>query len=295
MRKLCYEIGESGNREQERPKSDRPEHVSAALARSLENLMAISAEASEKLAEIEDCPEPCRDGRVRVTLSSGQERRFPCPYIAPDCVCGKFMEEQLERYIAEVMFEIGVPLRHLDNFARQSWTTETAEAARWPIRGFLIFMGNMGKSFGAALVLRKYLKDQVKNRIGHRSWETARRAGSSVMWRTAAEISDDREIAARARRESLVVIDDLGGENDTPAIQAVLRGVLMKRYDMKLPTVITTALTMLDIDARYGRRVVIRLAEDIGSGGKVIVCNSVHPENPGELGSLDLRLDRARS
>jgi hypothetical protein len=41
---------------------------------------------------------------------------------------------------------------------------------------------------------------------------------------------------------------------------------------MKLPTVITTALTMLDIDIRYGGRIADRLTEDIGSGGRIIDC-----------------------
>jgi hypothetical protein len=49
---------------------------------------------------------------------------------------------------------------------------------------------------------------------------------------------------------------------------------------MKLPTVITTALTMLDIDIRYGSRIANRLTEDIGSGGRIIDCRGVPIRGP---------------
>jgi hypothetical protein len=48
---------------------------------------------------------------------------------------------------------------------------------------------------------------------------------------------------------------------------------------MKLPTVITTTLTMLDIDIRYGSRVVDRLTEDIGNGGMIVECGDISIRN----------------
>ncbi|MDR1482127.1 MAG: hypothetical protein LBI74_05815 [Synergistaceae bacterium] len=250
------------------------EHIDAALARSFEGILGMSGEMREKLSEIEECPKPCNDGTVDIHLSSGQVKNFPCPLLAPGCHYGERMEQGLDRHVIGVMSGIGVPLRHLDNFQERQDTEERAEAAKWPVRGFLILTGEAGsgKSFLAAFTLREYLKDQVVNHFDRRSWKSADGAGGCVMWCTATEIADDREIAAQTRRERLVIIDDLGCENDTPVGGAAVRGVLMKRYDMKLPTIITTPLTMLDMDIRYGSRIANRLIEDIGNGGRIVCC-----------------------
>jgi DNA replication protein DnaC len=95
------------------------------------------------------------------------------------------------------------------------------------------------------------------------------------MWRGADEIAGDRTIAARAREKSLLVIDDLGGEGGAFEGQSAIRGVISRRYDSKLPTVITTGLTMPDIRNRYGRYVAERLIEDIRHGGKIAECGDV--------------------
>jgi hypothetical protein len=246
------------------------------LTRSFQGIIAVSDEVKEKLSAVDSCPEPCDDGTVSIFWLPGEARRkFPCPLLAPDCHYGRRMERGLDRYIADVMADIGVPLRHLENFPKRQRTEEEAEASKWPMRGFLIFTGGTGtgKSFGAALVLRSCLKSQVANPLDRRSWESAEKAGRSVLWCSAMDITDDREIAARAKGWRLVVIDDLGGESEKG--QAAICGVLLKRYDMKLPTVITTSLTMLDIDIRYGNRIANRLIEDIGNGGKIIECKDI--------------------
>jgi hypothetical protein len=252
------------------------------MGRVIEGVIAINGEAEEKLDEIKDCPEPCDDGTVEVVLSSGQKRKMRCPVIAPDCMYGEWMERGLDKYIAGVMPGIGVPVRHLENYQKLRQTEAAVEAGRWAARGFLVLFGDTGsgKSFGAALAVRKYLKDQVASVFDRRLWESAGRAGGSVAWLSAMDITEDRENAARAKRAFLTVIDDLGGEGDTAAGQAAILGTILKRYDMKLPTVITTSLTMLDIDVRYGRRIADRLTEDIGDGGRIIDCGSVSLRNP---------------
>jgi hypothetical protein len=73
---------------------------------------------------------------------------------------------------------------------------------------------------------------------------------------------------------------DDGTEGDAITSQAAIRGAILKRYDMKLPAVITTSLTMPDIDARYGNRIADRLTEDIGDGGRIIDCGRVSLRNP---------------
>jgi DNA replication protein DnaC len=82
------------------------------------------------------------------------------------------------------------------------------------------------------------------------------------MWCSAKEITDDKAVAIRARLSNLVVIDDLGKESETPAAIAAIRDVISKRYDLKLPTIITTELTILDIRVKYGQYIAERLTED---------------------------------
>ena len=237
----------------------------------------MSGEIEKQLAQIKNCPEPCNDGMVEVTIPSGQTRKMTCPLIVSTCPYGERLEQELDRYVTRVMLAIGVPRRHVENFTEALQTKAFAGIDNWEVRGFLIFTGNTGsgKSFGAALAVSKYLKSLVSNHFDRKAWQTAERGGNSVVWCAATDISDDRETAARAKREHLVVIDDLGGETDTHIGQAILRGVILKRHDMKLPTVITTTLTMLDIDIRYGERVADRLIEDLEKGGMIVECGDV--------------------
>ena len=242
----------------------------------------MTGEMEEKLAQIKECPEPCDDGTVEISISSGQTRKMTCPLIASDCPYGEWMEQGLDRYVTGVMSGIGVPRRHLENFTEALQTEALAGIAKWQMRGFLIFTGDTGsgKSFGAARAVHKYLKSMVANHFDRRAWEIVEKVGNSIVWCTAMDICDDRETAARAKRERLAVIDDLGGEADTSLSQAVLRGVILRRHDMKLPTVITTTLTMLGIDIRYGGRVADRLTEDIGKDSMIVECGDVSIRNP---------------
>jgi DNA replication protein DnaC len=175
------------------------------------------------------------------------------------------------------MTAIGVPLRHVTNFPGHHRLPQVEEASEWPARGFLVIGGSYGtgKSFCAACAVFEYLKRSVKDPFNPRSWENIDRAASSVMWATAAEMTLDREIPERAKSAALTVIDDLGGESEAPQGIGVARGIILRRYDMKLPTVITTCLTMPDIASRYGGGITARLTEDMGDGGGIIDCGGV--------------------
>jgi hypothetical protein len=290
MRKDCSGSGGSlQGRDIERVES--PEHIGAAISRLFEGVMRMTAEMEKELAKIRECPEPCGDGAVEIVLSSGQKRRLPCPVIktGTECEYARDMARDLGRHVRSVMAAAGIPLRHIENFARYYPLPEPEEAKKWPVRGFLIIGGGhgTGKSFCAARMLFNYLKRQVKNPFDRSSWENADRAGNALMWGTAMEIADDRETALRAKKASLAVIDDLGGESDASASLAALRGVILRRYDMKLPTVITTILTMPDIAFRYGGGITDRLTEDMGDGGRIIDCGSALIRNvPGRSGEI---------
>jgi DNA replication protein DnaC len=141
----------------------------------------------------------------------------------------------------------------------------------------LIFCGKpgTGKSFGAAVAVREYLKSRVPNVLDRKTWANAKKAATAVVWCGAMELTDGTNTALRAKKEFLAVIDDLGREDSSGNTLAAIRGVISKRYDSKLPTVITTELTMTDISARYGRYILEKIIEDIEHGGKIIDCGDV--------------------
>ena len=234
--------------------------------------MAMASEMEKILADILICPKPCNDGTVEITISSGLTKTMPCPVIASDCLHGERMEQALDRYVTGVMSNIGVPCRHLENFTEMLRIEALEEVGKWQWRGFLIITGKTGsgKSFSAARAVHKYLRRLADNRFDNRTWGNIERAGNSIVWCAAMDISCDRDTSARAKCERLAVIDDLGDEPDTSLGQSSLCGVILKRHDMKLPTVITTTLTMMDIDVRYGCRVADKLTEDIGKGGMIV-------------------------
>jgi len=56
------------------------------------------------------------------------------------------------------------------------------------------------------------------------------------------------------RSAPLLVLDDLGAQSDTAWADEKLFQLINHRYNASLPTVITTNLTMRDLDARLGSR-----------------------------------------
>ena len=265
----------------EKKQEEHAEHISESIARSLDGAIAMSNELEEKLAQIKNCPELCEDGMVEIKTSSGQKTRLACPLAASNCSYGERMGQRLDRYVIEVMSHIGIPRRHLENYAEIIQIDTLVEIDKWLMRGFLIITGGTGsgKSFGAALAVRNFLTNRVTNHLDYKKWEMADHAGNSVIWCAAMDINDDRETSALAKSKYFAVIDDLGGETDNSDTRTAMSGVLLRRYDMTLPTVITTTMTMLDIDLRYGGRIADRLIEDIGNGGMIIECGDVSIRN----------------
>lgn len=275
MRKHCCGTGEL-------VQGEDAEHIANPVSRLLDGLMAMSGEVNEKLGQISRCPRSCNDGMVEIGVSSGRIRKTACPVMNSKCQYGQRMERTLDRFVMGIMSGIGVPRRHLDNLMAECQTEVLRETGKWSTQGFLILTGGTGsgKSFGAASVVHKYLKSLVTSHFDQQTWVKAEQGADTVIWCAAADIIDERETAALVKQRNLAVIDDLGGEPESSLGQAALRGVLLKRHDMKLPTVITTSLTMLDIDLRYGGRVADRLTEDIGSGGMFIECGDISMRSP---------------
>jgi hypothetical protein len=256
---------------------ERPALFKEALSRLTEHLGAAVTEIGEALDKVKTCPAPCRDGMIHATMKSGEVRRTACPLAGHDCSYGRATEKKLERFLDGILFEAGVPARHIDNFPSYFDTRAVTEAGVWDMSKFLILSGGLGsgKSFAAAWMVRKYLRGHVSDLLDCQTWAKAKRAGESVLWSGADEISGDRESASRAKNAALLVIDDLGCESGGRTERAVLRNVISRRYDSALPAIVTTGLSMTGIAKLYGGHVAERFAEDMANGGRIVDCGNV--------------------
>ena len=264
-----------------------PSRIGELMAASQQRVERMQTEADRALAEIRSCPGPCVDGSVAVkpgAFEDGEslgEFRALCPVISLNCVYGATLQSQIDRHLAGLMISrIGVPRRHVARFDRYTDTIAAKEATRWSMRGFLLLSGKTGcgKSYAAAWFVREYLKGRIGDpyKAEAREWHMrAESAVSRVTWFAAQGIVEDRVIAADAKRIPLLILDDLGKESELPSARAITQNVVSQRYDNELPTLITTELTLPDIDARYGRAVVERVIEGAEDGGWVVACGDV--------------------
>jgi DNA replication protein DnaC len=237
-------------------------------------------EIGSALVKIKTCPEPCDDGKVPIgTLSgaSGKICRAACPIISPGCAYGIKLLYERNMRLTRAMTQIGVPRRHIENFSKSRKSLAVLGAMNWTGRGFLILYGGpgTGKSFGAAWAVREYIKNRISNPMDKKTWDEIDRAKDNVTWLNAQDTAADRidrNLPQRACAASLLVMDDLGREEDTKSGNAAVSAVISKRYDAKQATVVTTELSLADIEKRYGRYLSDRLTEDVEDGGGVVDC-----------------------
>jgi DNA replication protein DnaC len=119
----------------------------------------------------------------------------------------------------------------------------------WNFHGFLVLTGvsGVGKSFGAVCTVKEYLMSRIPDSLDARTRNCAERAGERVIWCSANRIIHDRKTAVSACEKRFLVLDDLGREGDAQIRRADIADVISARYDAKLPTIITTELTLSDI------------------------------------------------
>lgn len=252
--------------------------IAPALNETLRNIELISREIEDELAALKACPAACTDGTVLISPPSAKPRRMECPIVSSGCAYGSRLSEELDRHIIGQLARCGVPARHLDNFARLESSPAVSEARKWFVRGFLVLTGipGIGKSFGALVAMHGYLRERVKSWTEKSSWAVVAECAEHMFWATAKEIGDDKAVASRCSSVYLLVLDDLGKEDATKTSLSAVCGVISKRYDAKKPTVITTELTIRDIEQRYGRYIVERIVEDaFGTrGGRSFDCGT---------------------
>jgi len=252
--------------------TSEPVPLSVALSESLERIKIFIDEVNSAIESLKTCPSPCDDQTVEISTPSQKSRRVACPLASKDCYYGSQVAVRLNEYLIGIMAGIGVPSRHLGNVPNALGSMAVSAAESWQSRGFLVLTGipGVGKSFGAVVAVKKQLTNHIGNWFDRRNWDQATKAAETIMWSSAKEIADDRSVASRAKSCRFAVIDDLGKEDDTRMSVAAIRDAISKRYDTKLPTVITSELTILDIRERYGQYIAERLSEDYCS--KIIDC-----------------------
>lgn len=146
----------------------------------------------------------------------------------------------------------------LENFHPTSGTMTAYEAAKCYTfdEGSLLFFGpnGVGKTHLAEAVANRFLgKDTVLFIVSPEFFLELRKALN--------QSKDKYKILDFAKKSKLLVLDDVGAERSSEWVQETMFILINHRYLNKLPTIITTNLTLDELNRHLGRRVVSRLIE----------------------------------
>lgn len=152
--------------------------------------------------------------------------------------------------------------------------TQAVDAGVSHRRGAMLLLGppGTGKTLGASRWMIAPLLDLANWEHDGSTWFP--RGTISMLWRTAKSLSRVKQYEPReleqlfsARR---MVLDDLGQEylDKSGFLASLLDEIVTERHRRDLPTAMTANLNVEEFEARYGRRVLDRVA----GAGKVVVC-----------------------
>ncbi|MFD9850128.1 ATP-binding protein [Streptomyces parvus] len=146
------------------------------------------------------------------------------------------------------------------------WVGKVTEAAVAPSRGArrqvttgpsLLMAGVVGagkthQAYGAVRAL-------VESGVGVR-WRASTAADLYADLRPRPGVDSERELAAVSRCP-LLIIDDLGAAKASEWVEEITYRLINRRYNLMVPTLITTNLAIKDLRSYLGDRVASRLAE----------------------------------
>lgn len=89
-----------------------------------------------------------------------------------------------------------------------------------------------------------------------------------LCWLSAYSICFERANFYDAISAPLLILDDLGAEVKTPTAKSALNDLILARYSGKLPTIITSNLSLDDLNQQYGARMYERIIQY----GKAVDC-----------------------
>lgn len=256
-----------------------------AIAETMRHVEWFKAKAST----VRECPgeSRCTAGKLPMMRTQPPEDRilyWPCPIFTrlekPDdavghCIYGVNLARQLEEKTVKVLRDLGVPRLHVERMANQRSSMATRAVDAWDGTGFLVLCGStgIGKSFGAAYAMLRLLRGMFAPSDFRRPtvWpDVFIRAKSIFSWRhirdlTMAQESDRQHIVSAG----VLVLDDLGAENTTPAVKELMNYMATRRSDNpKSQTIITANLSLEAMTTRYGERFMDRMM----ACGEVVQC-----------------------
>lgn len=180
------------------------------------------------------------------------------------------LADQPEPYSALAALSAGLPPRYQDAVADHpqvlAWARQVADQTAAPSPGArrqittgpsLLMAGVVGagkthQAYGAVRVL-------VQAGIGVR-WKATTAADLYADLRPRPGVDSERELAA-VSRVPLLILDDLGAAKSSEWVEEVTYRLINRRYNLMLPTLITTNLAIADLRTYLGDRVASRLRQ----------------------------------
>jgi hypothetical protein len=255
--------------------------VSEVLSRHFDlDAMARIAEAYAVADDVTECLGCDGDGKILVRLDDG-DYNIPCPLMSLKCAHGGRMRDEIDALSKGWAKSLpGVPysFRHWQGDLRSTPAMRGVTVWRYEQYPFLVLHGahGTGKSFAAAYAIYRIQREKLL-----RAWKYRPAWGSiSPLWVSAYRMTTKEELYEAARTAPVLVLDDLGAEENTPRIKAKILEVVSERHGQRRLTVITMCDDVVDIIKTYGGRMAERI---LGSS------HSVH------CGSESLRFEEARA
>ncbi len=227
----------------------------------------------ETAKSLADCPGTCRNGKLELSCE-GKRFWWPCPLMTKDCEYGAKLYGQFVEQIRLAIVGLDIPRVHVGNFAEAKPTTALEAVRQWRVAGFLVLIGptDTGKSFAAAWAVKRFAERCVDRQAWRRpdKWhERVAKIQGSVRWLHIQELIEAREDRERILKARFLVIDDLASEDANPRVRGIVNHAISRRYDDRLPTVITANLTRHELEERYGGRIMDRLM----NAGTIVDCD----------------------
>lgn len=209
---------------------------------------------------LKECP-GCQSGKVLVTLDEQDEYLVACPLLDRKCTHGQRLGDQLDRHaMANVKALQGLPQRFHAPLDDPKPGDSIRGVNRWNQEGFLLLYGDhgTGKSFAAAYAL--YLLAR-KALLANWKYPTAWGA-FNALWVSAYRATTKDDVFEVARTAPVLVLDDLGGEENTNRARARIAEIVSERYNHRKLTIITTNEDALKLEGAYGKRMADRILGD---------------------------------
>ncbi|MFE7624471.1 ATP-binding protein [Streptomyces sp. NPDC057509] len=189
--------------------------------------------------------------------------------IDPSALAGARSDEPEQLHPLDAL-SAGMPPRYRTAVADHpqvlDWTRQVADAAIAPSPGArrqvttgpsLLMAGVVGagkthQAYGA-------VRELVRNGVGVR-WRATTAADLYAELRPRQGVDSERELAIVSRCP-LLILDDLGAARVTEWVEEITYRLINRRYNLMLPTLITTNLAIRDLRSYLGDRVASRLAQ----------------------------------